>query len=259
MSLSNPQAKNPAARFMQWRGGVDGGGRITYYDKEAKEEIEMALPLGFTVLDELSTITGYSKKDQSGFWSNEVRDLMNDALAVKTKSGTIANGKYAEIKESIVSKGAKYAKSVYVAFKDEQGELQIGNLKISGAALTAWIEFQKRYDVGKVGVLVTDTPKAEKNGSNDYFVPEFKALELSKATLEAAKQLDRQLQSYLDTYLTRKPSADDGGIEEEDDDVEIEETDVVIDAPKTSSKPAVAKKTATKEDDEKIDIADIPF
>lgn len=229
---------------MQWRGGEEGGGRVTYYDKEKKEEYAMKLPMGFTVLDELHTITGFSKKDLSGFWSNEVRDL-GDELIVKTKAGTVARGKYGDIKDGINAKGAKYAKSVYIAFKDEEGELQIGNLKIYGAALTAWIEFQKRYDIGKVGVLITKTPKAEKNGTNDYFVPEFKPLELQKATLGAARVLDETLQSYLDTYLYRKTSnRDEDEIEEDEDEPE--------------EKPAV-KKAAKEDNDQKIDLSEIPF
>lgn len=257
MSFSNPQTKNPATRFMQWRGGLDGGGRITYYDKENEEEVDVKLPFGFTVLDELNTITGFSEKDHSGFWSNEVRNLMTDELVVKTKSGTVARGLYGKISEAIKGKGAKYAKSVYVAFKDEDGELIIGNLKISGAALTAWIEFQKRYDVTKVGVLITATPKKAKKGSNTYLVPVFEPLELSDSTVKAVTELDHELQNYLGTYFSRKPE-DDTAVEEIDDEPEIEDADVEVteEGPKKTSKPA---KKPKEDDDEKIDISNVPF
>ena len=124
MSRSNPTVKNPATRFFQWRGGAEAfkakdgkttheGGRVTWYDKEAQQENEMALPMTFIVLDELTTITGYSEKDQSGFWSNEVRNLSNEKLIVKTKSGTVARGVYGDISENIKGRGAKYAVSAY--------------------------------------------------------------------------------------------------------------------------------------------------
>ena len=51
MSFSNPTAKNPATRFMQWRGGEEGGGRVTWYDKENQEEREVQLPVSLIVLD----------------------------------------------------------------------------------------------------------------------------------------------------------------------------------------------------------------
>jgi len=259
MSRSNPTAKNPATRFMQWRGGEDGGGRITWYDKEAEEEKEVDLPFTFLVLDEFHTITGFSEKDHSGFWSNEVRDL-KDELVVKTKSGTIARGKYDDIKDKIKALGAKYTKSVYIAFKDETGEFVIGNIKIGGAALTAWIEFQGKFDVNQVAVMVTEKPKKAKKGSTTYFVPVFEARNVSDATNNAAIALDKELQQYIGTYLSRKPEEDD--LEEVDDDVEIEDTDEPVEIPPAQeAKPVKTKKAAPKEEPEEdtIDLKDVPF
>lgn len=258
MSFSNPQSKNPAQRFMQWKGGEDGGGRLVYYDKDAKEEVDVKLPFGFTVLDEFSTVTGFNKKEHAGFWSNEVRNLMNEKLIVRTKSGVVAQGLYGDIKESIQAKGAKYAKSVYVAFKDEDGELVIGNIKFMGASLTKWIEFQKLYDVTKVGVKITKKPKKEKNGSNEYFVPVFEALELSKTTIETVKSLDQELQVYIGTYLSRKPNVDDDDLVDEDEDVEIEDTDVEI-TDKGAKKTTKKSKSTDDEDEDELDLEEIPF
>jgi hypothetical protein len=268
MSLSNPKATNPATRFMQWRGGEDGGGRITYYDKEQEEEIEVSLPFSFIVLDELHTITGFSEKDHSGFWSNEV-DNLNKELVVRTKAGIITRGKYADISDEIKSKGAKYAKSVYIAFKDEDGELAIGNLKIAGAAMTAWIDFQKKFDVEKCAVMITDKPKKAKKGSNVYFVPVFEGQKLGDATKKAAVALDEQIQSYLTAYFNRKPeteeqyatSADELNDSDDDDEEELP-------ASKPAKKAAPKKKAAPveepeEEDDddeeETIDLKDVPF
>lgn len=271
MSRSNPTAKNPAVRFMQWRGGAEAfkddkgktkheGGKITWYDKEAEEEREVALPFSFLVLDELNTITGFSEKDHSGFWSNEVRDLKNDKLVVKTKSGTVASGVYEDIKEIVKAKGAKYTKSVYIAFKDEEGEMQIGHLKISGAALTAWIEFQKKFDVMQCAVQITDEPKLEKKGTNYYFSPVFEGQNVSEASDKAAKVLDEQLQQYLTTYLSRRPTetADAEADEVVDDDVDEDENldeEEDTQADESPAKPAPSK----SKDEDKINLADVPF
>lgn len=217
MSLSQPSIKNPATRFMQWRGGEEGGGRVTYWDKEAEQEVEVALPFSFIVLDELNTITGFSERDQSGFWSNEVRSLQNDQLVVRTKSSIKERGKYADIADKIKAGGAKYAKSVYVAFKDDSGELAIGNIKIAGAALTAWIEFEKKFDVSQCAVFITETPKRAKKGKNTYFVPVFEGQNMSETTKSEAVKLDEELQQYLNSYFQRKPDLDDSEQEEVDD------------------------------------------
>jgi len=278
MSRSNPTVKNPATRFFQWRGGAEAfkgedgktrheGGRVTWYDKEAQQENEMALPMTFIVLDELTTITGYSEKDQSGFWSNEVRNLSSEKLVVKTKSGTVASGVYGDISENIKGRGAKYAVSAYIAFKDDEGELALGNIKISGAALTAWIEFKKRFDVMQCAVFISDEPKLEKKGSNYYFSPVFEGQNISDATEASSKALDEELQRYLNTYFSRKPEVEElEEVEDEIDDEDEEETtesNATGEDDEADEAPApkrVAKEKATAEPaDKKINLADIPF
>ena len=281
MSRSRPTAKNPATRFLQWKGGaekisetVDGkkseryeGGKLTWYDKEAQTDVEVNLPFSFLVLDTLHTITGYSESNRSGFWSNEVRNLKNEILVVKTKQGsgvrTVAKGTYDQIKDEVKSQGGKYTQSVYIAFKGDGGELQIGHIKISGAALTAWIEFQKKFDVNKCAVFITDEPKLEKKGSNYYFSPVFDGQNVSDATEAEAQKLDEELQRYLDTYLSRKPDEDDAyatTVEEledqDDDDAEEVDTDTTAEEPAES---APTKPAPKKQDDDKINLADVPF
>lgn len=263
MSLSNPQVKNPATRFMQWRGGEDGGGRVTWYDKEAEEEKEMKLPFSFIVLDELTTITGFSEKDHSGFWSNEVRNTMTDELVVRTKAGIVARGLYGKISESIKAKGAKYATSVYIAFKDESGELVIGNFKVAGAALTAWIEFKKKFDVSQCAVYLNDKPKKGKKGSTTYFIPVFEGQELGDATKKAAIRLDEDLQRYLNTYLSRKPDIEET-VDTDDDDIEIEDIHDIegLDKPAEPETPAEAPAPAAapkETGDKTINLKDVPF
>lgn len=255
MSRSQPTAKNPATRFIQW-GGAEG--TISYYDKEAEESVDMPFsakkPFVFLVLDELNTITGFSEADHSGFWSNEVRNTTTDVLTVKTKSGVKGKGLYGDISANIKSQGAKFAISVYIAFKDESGELVIGNIKMAGAALTAWIEFKKKWDVQQIAVKLTGKAEAKK-GTNTYYTPVFEAMEVSDATNAQAVALDRDLQQYLSIYFSQPALDEPVVVEDFEVEVDLEETNT------EESKPAKKKAAPVVEenDDDSIDIGEVPF
>lgn len=246
MSFSNPTAKNPATRFMQWRGGEDGGGRVTWYDKEAQEENEVKLPFSFIVLDELTTLTGFSDAQQQGFWSNEVKD-QRGVLVARTKQGVQARGTYQEIKAMGIQ-GLKFAQSVYIAFKDESGELVIGNIKMSGAALTQWIEFKKRFDIEQCAVYITDEPLKAKKGSNTYYKPVFEGQNINDNTRKQVVALDEELQKYLTTYLRRSPDESDNGATAVDDEPATEEP--------TTAAPAAAPAPAPKKAEPEIENLD---
>lgn len=283
MSRLNPTAKNPATRFMQWRGGEEGGGRITYYDKENQQEVEVPLPFSFLVLDELITVTGFNDAQKQGYWSNEVRNS-NGILVARTKQGIQGRGTWQQLKEQDI-KGLKFAQSVYVAFKDDTGELQIGNFKLSGAAFSAWIDFKKQFDVEKCAVFITDEPKAAKKGSNRYFVPVFEGQNVNDATEAEALKLGEDLERYLITYFNRKPETDDADATEEDDgpaddihnlpgvdkpakpskevkaeDIEIEDLDSVDDADEEETPKPAKPETKPQKDAKKLKpLKDVAF
>lgn len=150
------------------------------------------------VLDQLATITGFSDQDQSSYWSNEVRSVAKEKLTVKTSKGVQQTGLYKDLAE-VRSKGAKYAKSVYVAFDDGDG-LVIGNIKMAGAALTSWIEFSRKYVVMNGKVSVTGSEEAKK-GATVYYIPTFAWTPSDTGEDEVAIDLDKELQSYLSQYL----------------------------------------------------------
>jgi len=257
MSRSNKTLRSPVTRYFTWKGAE---GKIVYYDKEAGKNIEVPFPFGFLVLDELSTIAGFHKPSNSGFRSNEVRDMREESLFVRNRQGIVAKGLYEEIKDEIKSKGAKYAKSIYIAYKDDTNELAIGNLQVSGAALTAWIEFGKKFNVEVVAVNITDA-KAEKNGATDYFTPVFAGQDASEASDRAAEQLDKELQPYLGN---RSKATDRDAVlhEDHDDEDDIVETgdDEPIDqnvAPESAPRAGAA---APAEPEEKpIKLSEVPF
>src|SRR5258706_10114241 len=95
---NNTEFPNPSLRFYRWDGEYGG---FTYFDKNIGEggvRVKIELPFTFMVLDALSTIKGFSDAEQSGYWSNEVRDIKRDILTVRTKAGIQAKGTYDEIK-----------------------------------------------------------------------------------------------------------------------------------------------------------------
>jgi hypothetical protein len=209
MSRSNPTATNPAKRFFRWSGSK---GKLTWYDKENQQEVEIDFPFAFLVLDQLATITGYSDQDQSSFWSNEVRNVTKDQLTVRTSKGTKQTGLYADLTD-VRSKGAKYAKSVYIAFYDNK-ELVLGNLKASGTSLTAWIELCNSTNVENGKVRLISASKAKK-GATEYFTPNFEAVHSSEEEDAKAIELDKELQAYLNTYLVSTPTdhGNDDGVD----------------------------------------------
>lgn len=201
MSLSKPKLSNPSSRWIEWKGST---ATLRYYDKEKKAEIVVPQPFTFILLDELSCVTGYVKKLESNVFSNEVRDTTKDAMIVKAhKGGVIVEGLYRDIKERL-PKGASFCGSCYIGYKDESGQLSIGNIKMAGASLSPWIEFKNTYrnDFGKKAITINGFTD-EKNGDVEFKAPKFFSTDISPATIQAAIRLDLILQGYLDSYVSQ--------------------------------------------------------
>lgn len=204
MSRSNPQANapNPAARWFEWNGET---GVVRYYDKEAKKNIDVALPFTFLLLDELATVRGWHDASQSGIYSNEVRDTTKDVLVVKTfKSGVLAEGYYKAIKDRVNTQGGQFVANCYVAVK-LNGALGLCSVRFKGAALGAWMEFRKanRGTLYERAVRIVSF-KEGKKGRITFRVPTFELKDVSDETNGQAVALDKTLQAYLDGYLQRK-------------------------------------------------------
>lgn len=200
MSFSNPELTNPAQHFFEWKGGE---GKLQFYDKEKKENISVPLPFEFIPIDQLATITGYSKTAKNGYYSNEVRSTVKDELNIKIKGQTVFVGLYKN-EQGIpqVPKGAGFTASIYIVHKNKVGEYIIGNLKANGSALGAWIEFNKGKIIGNGKVIMT---KGEVQSSpvGDFYAPEFKYEHLTPEDFTAANDADKELQIYLSQYIAR--------------------------------------------------------
>ena len=203
MSRSNPveTKRNPAARWYQWSAK---NGNVSYYDKDKKQSVDVTLPFGFILLDELSTIKGWHDASDSGISSNEVRNMRLDPLVVKSfKGGELANGLYSDIKDRIAAIGGHYVTNLYIASKID-GQLKLASLQLGGAALSSWFEFRKAsgQEIYK-GAIQINGFKEGKKGAVSFKTPSFKMVPLSEESNELALELDRQLQAFLNEYLAQ--------------------------------------------------------
>lgn len=228
MSLLDDRPQNPAKHFLKVKSG-----KVSYYDKETQENIEVPVPFEFIVLDQLATVKGWSDQDESGYWSNEVKSVGKDTLNVRTKVGLKESGLWRDIKGSVGIAGAKYHASIYVAAKGREG-LEIQNLSLTGAALNAWIEFTKKTNLKTNKVTLSGWSDAKK-GSVKYKVPVFEAVPVESAELEEAKDRARELKAYHEEYFSYNPDAH-------------------------NEAQAVQKDTKIEDvDDEPINLDDIPY
>lgn len=204
---NNTEIVNPCARFFEWNGDK---GLLRYYDKELPHptdkdkkgaNVEVGLPFTFLVLDTLSTISGFSDADNSGFWSNEIRNIKTDILVVRNKKGKVFTGTYDQLKAANIS-GVKYAQSVYIAFKNENKELVIGNIKMVGSSLGAWIDYRAKHKIYEGAISIKGTLHGKK-GKTEYEMPVFSSTSVSEDTDKVAKDLDIELQEYLTAYFKR--------------------------------------------------------
>lgn len=215
MSFSQPtKVENPALHFFEWRHG-----KLSWYKKgEEKgkgENIDAKLPFEFIVLDELSNVTGYHKPSDSGIISNEVKDTRDQELHVRSfKGGDIARGLYADIKDTIKGAGGKYTRSIYIAEK-VNGQYVISHIKFSGAAYGAWYEFTKNHNPETGKFLLTGSVEGQ-NGATTYQMPTFKYGTLTEADIQAATELDTDLQKYLERYIKNVQLEQDDSVHVED-------------------------------------------
>jgi hypothetical protein len=203
MSRSNPSNNlpNPTTRWFEWNGEKGG---IRYYDREAKQNIDVPLPFQYLLLEELATLRGWHDASNSAIHSNEVRDTTLEPFVAKAfKGGTLVEGKYRDIKTAINAAGGSYVASCYLAYKDGK-DYKLGNLQLKGAALGAWMDFRKlhRAHLYTKAIKIEDFAEGKK-GRVVFRVPIFTLSEVSVEADAKAKALDEELQAYLAIYFQR--------------------------------------------------------
>jgi hypothetical protein len=201
MSRSNQtELINPAVRFFDFAGGT---GTVQYYDRETKTNVDVELPFRFLILDRVAQVGGGIDRNggYSGFWSNSVRNTATQPFTVRSKEGIEAQGLYKDIKGK---PGLKWITGLYIAFYGDDAQLQIGYLKIKGAALTAWLDFTKSHKNIYDGAFAITGAKKAKKGTNTYYEPVFEHIKtVSDESETAAVELDKHLQEYLTAYFAQ--------------------------------------------------------
>ena len=203
MSRSNPSEhlSNPATRWFEWNGEK---GLVRYYDKDAKENVDVPLPFAFLLLDELASVRGWHDASSSGIYSNEVRDTTQEVMVVKSfKGGTLSEGKYRDIKDRVNAAGGDYNANCYLAFNYIDNYV-IGCIRFKGAALGAWMDFRKQHrnEIYKKAIRIKGYAEGKK-GKVVFRVPEFVLNSVTPEAEASAVRLDRELQEFLNAYLNR--------------------------------------------------------
>jgi hypothetical protein len=203
VSRSNPNEHlaNPSTRWFEWNGEK---GVVSYYDKDKKENVDVQLPFTFMLLDELASVRGWHDASSSGIYSNEVRDTTRDVFVVKSfKGGTLGEGKYREIKNGVKAEGGRYNASCYIAYKNGDG-YKIGNMRLQGAALRAWMDFRKEHkaDIYTKAIKIDKFTEGQK-GRVVFRIPEMKLNSITPEAHAQASALDKELQAFLTAYLNR--------------------------------------------------------
>lgn len=206
MSFSKPRetTKNPASRFIQWKGGEDMG-YFQYHDKEKKENVKLELG-EFIVLDnDMFSITGYDEPNKSAIISNEVRTI-KDTLIVKAwkdkQSKVVLQGPYSHIKQAVKdSRVFKYTRCVYLLHL-ESGELYHLALNGYGAYTVTNPEGSGNYHNN---VVVVKEIKSGKKAAVKFKYPVFAfGREITKEEADKAFEMDKNvLQPYLEKYLAK--------------------------------------------------------
>jgi hypothetical protein len=200
MSLSNPKAENPVTKWIEFKGST---GKFQYWDKATESNIELPLAkIGFIVLDELNTISGYHSSAEAGIYSNEISDLSHETLTVKVfKTNIQITGLYKDIKDNIKAIGGKFTKSVYAALITGKDSLELVNFKMSGSGFGGWLE--KKVNLYKQGVKVTGLKDGEK-GATKFKIPVFEGFEMPENLRLKAVDMDKELQEYLKQYKSKQ-------------------------------------------------------
>jgi hypothetical protein len=205
MSRSNPQNENPnpATRWFEWKSTEKC---FSFYDKATEQNILIKLPFTFILLDRTATVRGYSKKQQSGIHSNEVKDTRSENLVVKFFKGpAIAQGLWADIKDTVTARGGKFAVNAYIAYKEgKDAPLKIGAIQMVGCAVGAWFDFEKahRKDIYEKAIRVASS-ELDESGDVSFNRPVFTLADVTAETNAEAVALDKAVQEYFAGYFKR--------------------------------------------------------
>lgn len=246
-SVSNYE--KTADKTYKWRSSEQN---FVSWDSEAQEQIFMDKDVKLIPLTATSCVTGSREQDHgkanqrwNSIYSNEFTDFKNDYVKVRefdrldnTKT-VLCEGVYSPtIKEFIADKTwAKFTTNVYCLLNGEVVKLQL-----SGASITAWIEFTNKCKSSKVNLYdhkyITVKGYAErKNGAVNYTAPIFDYGDITDEEDEHATEVARELETKIEHNKS---------LTAQEDTTDVTEAAATMAAPEANN-------------DGTIDLSEIPF
>lgn len=210
----NQSLTNPAKFFIQWKSKEES---FIYYNKETKKDVKMPKPFVFIPLFMAYTLKGYNQKKSKSYIANEVENLDNDILSVKSydvsKNSSVEwVGTFKDIKD-VMDDNIKYTISLYAAIKSRKGEMTLVNVQMNGAALFHWFEFAKKNDIWSNAIKV-EKDTNEKNGAVNYKAPVYELTTISEEDDVKAGELQTEVESYLKDYFAKNKAANSQPVNE---------------------------------------------
>ena len=201
----NPSVSNPVSKWGEFK-GKESVGAFKFWDKSQNEGEETSFEEEVIVMPLFihSGVTGYSKKESKGIYSNEVKNISTDTLKVRMHGGdVIAEGIWKDIKLVVESQGGKFMNVMYGVRIFKNGENRAHELiaiKFSGIALGGWISANinagHRKAVGlKKGELMTE-------GDNTFWSMSVKKYKQDAGLIEIAMPYAKELSEYFNYYFS---------------------------------------------------------
>ena len=182
-------------------------GEFVYYDAEKKERVSLGSDLDFLVMDTRSAVGGFNKALDARIYSNMVKSVVTEEVTVKCGKETIDKGIWAEIKDRVKAKGAKFCTKVFALAKIN-GTLEPVELDFMGSAIGDWMSFIE--ELGGKWATYSSTISAtkgeeRKSGKNIYYGVAFSLKPLDPADNDAANAFnDDKLQPYLNAGVAQE-------------------------------------------------------
>lgn len=180
--------KSPVKKYLEFHGTK---GIFTYWDKEAKQNVEVPYPIKFVNVLERATITGFSSEHRCNIKCNEVKSTKNEQFRVgywKDGTSDFANGLYKDIKDDVVSKGGKFTIVIYACYlNQETRKTEFVGIKIKASQIAAYKDFREKLVKDQkdiLDVIITVNGAIQKGGAITYMVPEFTYLKDKVRTKE---------------------------------------------------------------------------
>jgi hypothetical protein len=188
---------NPVRYFISYSGA---NGTFSYWDKDAKERVEIGNSVDLVLMDTRSAVTGWSEEFGGRIFSNRVKSTTKEQFNVRCGKNAISEGLWADIKDRVKTAGGKFCTDVF-ALANVNGSWEPVQLELSGASLGDWMtmldEVGGRNSLYSV-VLTMSKGEQKKKGAVKFFGLTFSNAELDSKLSEQANIFnDDMLQPYL--------------------------------------------------------------